>query len=296
MLSEYSIGDILRVNVGILDVSKHTASNGPYLTMTVYDKKHKFIAKYWQYPYKDLPETNKVYYLIGTVSEWNGKRDLNITRMLPLDESIESYRPVGRYHPDDVWRELMDRIEDIENEELRGAVSRLFHENVSALSECPAAKKNHHANVGGLLEHTLEVVTLAQNFSKPLNKDLVTAGAALHDFGKLLCYKWDGCSIVETDRGKLLGHIALGYEWWSTVDIDSALRDQVGHIILSHHGKMEWGSPVVPMTTEAILVHQADMMSSQVMMAVEAVEGCNSDWTDKIWPLGRELYAGRKEG
>ncbi len=142
----------------------------------------------------------------------------------------------------------------------------------SSYREAPAAKHYHHAYVHGLLEHSLTVtqaVSALSSIFPGVNRDIAVTGALLHDIGKLDAYQQNGRQIEMTDAGRLHGEIALGYARVrdEIAQIDSfppELAQALLHIILSHHGSLEHGSPVVPCTREATLVHMADNLGSKL--------------------------------
>jgi 3'-5' exoribonuclease len=169
-------------------------------------------------------------------------------------------------------RQLLATVQD---PELRHLLDRFFGEDSPTwprLREAPAAKTYHQAYRHGLLEHTLSVaqaVSAAANFFPGIDRDVAVAGALLHDIGKCVAYNDDPLAIDLTDAGRLQGEIPLGYytvrrEIEEIPGFDPALAQAVLHIILSHHGSLEHGSPVVPATREAVLVHMIDNLGGRL--------------------------------
>ena len=170
--------------------------------------------------------------------------------------------------------------------------------------EAPAAKLYHHACVGGLLEHSLDIarqVIVASRRSDELDRDLVATVALLHDIGKIESYERKGGMFDFTDVGRLLGHIYVG-----AARVDQAisriegfpeeLRLRVIHAILSHHGELAKGSPVTPRTPEAIALHYADNLDSSLRGWVDHVDRQPSKevaWTSRSGMHDVELYIGR---
>jgi 3'-5' exoribonuclease len=170
--------------------------------------------------------------------------------------------------------EIRELLATVQEPHLRVLLERVFGENSelwAAYRTAPAAKYFHQAYVHGLLEHCLEVAQAVSAISATfagIDRDVAVAGALLHDIGKLEAYREDG-AIELTDAGKLHGEIALGYYRVRRLieDIDgfpAELAQAVGHIILSHHGSLEHGSPVVPCTREATLVHMIDNLGGRL--------------------------------
>jgi 3'-5' exoribonuclease len=196
--------------------------------------------------------------------------------------------PRSRFDPHKMFDELLGIVkQSIANAALRQLVESLLIDNRDALLRYPAARWNHHAFVGGLLEHTLSVTRTCLYFAgkysdyypemkPPLDKDLVVAGGILHDIGKLREMEQQPQGATHTAAGSLIGHILMGRDMVreaaaaikseTTLDADVLLR--LEHIIITHQGRPEWGSPKPPMTPEALLVHYADDLDAKYTMMV----------------------------
>ena len=171
--------------------------------------------------------------------------------------------------------DLRELISTVQNASLRELLGRFFGEGTDGwrrFREAPAAKYYHQAYRGGLLEHSLSVaqaVSAASNFFPGIDRDVAVTGALLHDIGKTQAYNDDPIAIDLTDAGRLQGEIPLGYytvrrEIEEIDSFDPDLAEAVLHIILSHHGSLEHGSPVVPCTREATLVHTMDNLGGKL--------------------------------
>lgn len=169
-------------------------------------------------------------------------------------------------------RALLSTIQDPQLGQLLDLFFASGSEAWARFSEAPAAKVYHQAYRHGLLEHTLSVaqaVSAAANFFPGIDREVAVAGALLHDIGKTEAYNDDALAIDLTDRGRLQGEIPLGYylvrrKIEALPDFDPGLAQSVLHIILSHHGKLEHGSPVAPATREAVLVHMIDNLGGSL--------------------------------
>jgi len=221
--------------------------------------------------------------VIGDVSSYRDKRQLKIgsIRVLPKSEiPWRSLMPsVGEVGP--IW-EVIDRY----RREIRGprlaATLALFYDDPEfrrRYEECPASLAGHHSALGGLLKHTAEIVVIARQMAKVMkgDPDLVLAGVLLHDIGKLEAYRWEG-SFEYTDTGRLLGHVVLGLRMLErrlAMETAAPCTEEeivmLEHLILSHHGKLEFGAPVEPMTPEAEILHFADNTSAKVASFNEAM-------------------------
>ncbi|HTR73728.1 MAG TPA: HD domain-containing protein [Solirubrobacterales bacterium] len=171
--------------------------------------------------------------------------------------------------------DLRDLLETVQDRELRELLDVFFapdSETWARFRDAPAAKTYHQAYRHGLLEHTLSVaqaVSAAANFFPGIDRDVAVTGALLHDIGKLVAYNDDPLAIDLTDAGRLQGEIPLGYYTVRRAiedlpGFDPRLAQCVLHIILSHHGQLEHGSPVVPATREAVLVHMIDNLGGRL--------------------------------
>ena len=192
---------------------------------------------------------------------------------------------------------------------LRALVMRLLEDEREGWLALPAARRNHHAYVGGLVEHTLSVahtaVYLARKYATaytdldpPLDTELVVAGAVLHDVGKLRELEQRPEAAVFTPEGALAGHVILGRDLVRAVAADVGLAGErllrLEHVILSHQRLPEWGSPKPPMTPEALLVHYADDVDAKFQMMFAALAAARGDerLTTSRHPLGYPLYRG----
>jgi 3'-5' exoribonuclease len=206
-------------------------------------------------------------------------------------------------------------------DELEGILLGMSHPSLRSLAEtfladdtlmdqfvrAPAAIKNHHAYMGGLLEHVLSLMKLADSVARhylQLNRDLLLFGVFLHDIGKVEELEYDR-DLAYTDSGQLIGHVILGVEILDRKlqhhaqltggSFPEELAIQLKHLILSHHGKYEYGSPKLPMTLEAVTLHYLDDLDAKLHL-IEGViaEDANADsaWTPYQATLGRKLYKG----
>jgi len=222
-------------------------------------------------------------------------------------------QPQSRFDPQQMLEELLSIARHhIENVALRGLVELLLSENYDAWLTHPAARRNHHAYLGGLLEHSLSVtrtcVFLAEKYADyypemkpPLDKSLVVAGGILHDIGKLREMERRPEGSAHTAEGSLIGHILLGRDMVREAavamrdeapDADTLLR--LEHLIVAHQRLPEWGSPVPPMTPEALLVHYADDVDAkyQMMVAILREDTTPGPVTSKKNVLMQHVYRG----
>lgn len=242
----------------------------------------------------------------GLVNAYNGRLQLRLDKVRAVPDAEAG--DLGRFFPasgrpvDDMLAELDARIEAVRDPWIRRLLAALFQEDAAlrgAFAKAPAAKRMHHVYLGGLLEHTLSVVGLAHracDHYPALNRDLVVAGALLHDLGKTAELTY-ARSFGYSDIGNLLGHISLEAQWIQKAvegipGFPEELRIQVLHIVLAHHGRLEFGSPVVPKTPEALLVHYLDDLDGKLesMFRVLADDQDPGRWSSFNRSLERMIY------
>ncbi|HEX8690599.1 MAG TPA: HD domain-containing protein [Solirubrobacterales bacterium] len=243
------------------------------------------------------------------VSErWGPKIKLSELRAAAAEEYESSDLAAGSDVPlERLESDLRDLLETVQDPQLRDLLDRFFGPSSEAwarFSSAPAAKVYHQAYRHGLLEHTVSVaqaVSAAANFFPGIDREVAVAGALLHDIGKLEAYNDDPLAIDLTDAGRLQGEIPLGYyrvrrQIEEIPGFDPALAQAVLHIILSHHGSLEHGSPVVPATREAVLVHMIDNLGGRLgsfdRLERELPEG--QSWSSFDRALSGSAYFGQR--
>lgn len=221
--------------------------------------------------------------VVGEIQMYRQRRQIKVTsiRVLP-DDAVElsgllpSVGPVDRY-----WQKIDDWRRDLVKPRLKDVLALFFEDDEFRLAfeRCPASTRGHHAQLGGLLKHTTEVAVIARAVARSCGADLdlVLAGVLLHDIGKLESYSWHG-AFDFTAAGALVGHVTLG-----ALMLDRRLDEEAEppctenerlvllHLILSHHGKLEYGSPITPMTLEAEVLHWADNASAKTTSVADAL-------------------------
>ena len=206
----------------------------------------------------------------------------------------------------ELFEYMKKQLQTLQTTPLKNLLDSFFGdpEFVTMYSHSPSAITHHHNYVGGNLEHTVGVVRLCLNISEmypSINKDLLLCGAVLHDIGKLKEYTY-GAAIDMSDEGNFIGHIVIGEQWIREKiqqlknkgdDFPEELEQQLIHLILSHHGRYEWGSPKLPKLVEACILHQADLMDSQVKNYMQMRDDAKRQ-TDEEWAFIYDADAGKK--
>ncbi|MCK9425241.1 MAG: HD domain-containing protein [Ignavibacteriaceae bacterium] len=286
---------------------KQTKTNKQFVSLELGDKSISLPANLWDNFNSILPEltAGAVVHVDGVIEEYQNSPQLKIDNIrLPKPSeniSAEFFLPKSKRNFDEMKNELYESIGEIENINLKKLLNSLFeNEAFERFSKAPAGKQWHHAYLHGLLEHTLEIIKickLTSTFHKEINRDLLVAGAMLHDYGKIEELVFDS-SFDYSDKGKLLGHIVIASlkvnEAINEIpDFPEELKHRLLHLILSHQGKLENASPVVPRTLEAIVLYHADELSAQSNAYKSAIindVNSQSDWTKYISLISTQLY------
>ncbi len=232
----------------------------------------------------DLIKTDSVVFIDGRVSVYNeklqvGGGELNVLKVLEPEEYEAEFIMAPKKDIDEMYSILISKINSVQNEELRKFLSNIFEEDLKdKFKKHPGAIQIHHNWIGGLLHHTLEVLEYCETSVKlheELDRDLLLAGAMLHDIGKLEELEITS-RIKPTQKGQLIGHIGLGlnyvYEKLKENNLDEVLQNKLLHLIISNHGKLEFGSPKEPMMPEAVVLYYADELSSKTSEMIEFVK------------------------
>lgn len=283
---------------------------GHFLSLTLVDSTGQVEAKVWERA-EEAHNTMNVGDLLeikGDVREYNSVLQVNIGsyRVCPESEyNPRDFLPSSPADTSEMLAELEGMVDSMQNSHLRSLLLSFFNDSQWRDSFCtvPAAKANHQAYLGGLLEHTLNVARAAAaavRLYPRLDRDLLLAGAILHDIGKIEEYSYDRL-IDFTDQGRLLGHIVMGVS-----EVDRRIREQGGddpfpenlrikilHIITSHHGLYEWQSPKRPKFLEAAVIHILDMLDTVVdafSRATDENSDENSSWSPWIRSLDRYVF------
>ncbi len=243
----------------------------------------------------------------GNVNEYKGALQLVIKNMETFSaHKIDpaDFLPVTPRNIESMFERLLRITSSVETAYLRKLIQVFWNDKefVRKFKTAPAAKKMHHAYIGGLLEHTLSVVSLADKVAghySGIDRDILIAGAILHDIGKTEEFEYQ-LRIDYSDQGRLLNHIVIGIEMINEKlsEIKDFPEDQMvllKHMIVSHHGTREFGSPEPPKTIEAVILNYIDEIDSKVngIRDFMASEDPNESWTSYHRLLGRHFYKGK---
>jgi len=247
----------------------------PYFALTLADGTGQIEARMWETVEAGEFATGDIVKLRGQVCRYQEKLQINVEKIRKAHEDefdLTDFVPKTTRDVDELWAELNGFVESFTDEHLK-ALLRSFlddEELAAALRAAPAAKSMHHAWIGGLLEHVVSLLGICDLAAKhyAVHRDLLLTGAVVHDIGKLQELRW-GTTFDYTLEGQLLGHITIGLGMVerriaALPDFPPELRVLVSHLVLSHHGRYEFGSPKLPMIPEAVLLHYLDDMDAKM--------------------------------
>lgn len=282
-------------------------TNKQYLALELGDKSSSLNSNMFE-SFEEIYTKVKVGDIVkvkGSIDEYQGSPQIRVKSIKPVsisdDVSVMDFMAKSSRNFDEMKKEFYDRIEKISNPKLQQLLKNIFTEEVfEKYSMVPAGKSWHHSYIHGLLEHTLEIIKVCDlmcDLHSDLNRDLLICGAMLHDFGKIEELSYE-TGFEYTDKGKLIGHIVLGSLFINekineinNFPID--LKNCLLHLVLSHQGKLEYASPVVPKTVEAIALYQADELSAKVNAYKNAIISemkSDSKWTKFLALASTDLY------
>jgi 3'-5' exoribonuclease len=292
-----------------------TRADKPYLRCLIGDKTGEMPGRMWTIDeaiFSRLPVDGFVW-LEGETQPFQGELQMIIHQIEPLDPSpaqLDELLPTAKRPTEEMWAELAALLETLEHPAMKALAEAYIADDIlmCAFKRCPAAKSMHHAYIGGLLEHTLNLLKLADRICPlypKINRDLVMMGLFLHDLGKTRELAFDK-AFSYTDRGELIGHIVEGAMMLRD-KVHHLMRDKgvrlpagtamvLEHIIISHHGIPEFGAAKIPATPEAILVSILDNLDAKTTMALAAARPdhllpeLNGNFTEKQWALDTKLY------
>lgn len=281
-----------------------------YLDMMLADKSGEMSAKKWDIADTELPSLNEIgesdiVKIKGNVTEWNGMRQLRVLKLrkcVPEDQAeLMDFIKAAPEKAEDMYLYILEKADEMKDPDLKKLCTRVLEDNQEKLMYYPAAAKNHHAELSGLLYHMKRMLMTAERICEVyqnLNRDLVMAGVIIHDMEKLNEIEADklGMASGYSFEGQLLGHLVQGIK---TID---RLAEELGvgkekavmleHMILSHHYEPDFGSPKKPLFPEAEILHYLDIIDARMYDMQEALEATlPGEFSDRIWTLdNRKLY------
>lgn len=293
----------------LLSFEQRTKKNGePFFTMMLGDATGQTSAIMWENHapiLSGIVAADDFIRVQADAAEYNGGTQLSLKKLSRVDDAevdTAAFLPVSPRSRVEMEKELDAWIAKVTQPDCARLLSKLFgHKRLREMyCTAPAAAKIHQPYISGLLEHTLNVVTLADSIARlyePIDRNILITGGLLHDIGKVRELDWRR-TITYTTEGRLMGHIPMGasmidasiHELRKQGGFDEQIQTHLVHLILSHHGKLEWGSPVTPKTREAIVLHYAD--NTEAYMAVFSAETGAAASRGEMWTKYNKMFDG----
>ncbi len=294
---------------------------GTWFDLIVTDKTGEISVKYWGGENKDRVKRlfdsftigDIVQIRSGMVETYEDRSQISINettggirRCSPDEYDVSEFLiALEEKKIEELFEIIKKEIMQIENEQLKALLNEFFKDKeiIEKYKHSPSAISHHHNYIGGNLEHAVGVLRLCKNICEMypvINRDILVTGAILHDIGKLKEYEYSA-TIDKTDEGNFIGHIVMGDLWIKEKikkireekEFTKELENMISHLILSHHGKYEYGSPRMPKTIEACVLHQADLMDSQVKNFIQNIDDAKKTLDDK-WAFIYDGNAGKR--
>lgn len=290
-----------------------TTRNGdPFINAELGDSTGSLAARMWQATqavFDNVP-LGGLLHVKGRVEDYRGTMQIVIDACHPVDNSaadLSEFMPTSPFDIEEMFTELVETLREVKNRPLRMLIKKFLedHELIGEFKIAPAAAKMHQAYRGGLLEHTLNMLRAAKvliPLYPRLNSDLILTAVFLHDIAK--CRELSGgLSIHYTEAGQLLGHITMASVWIdekvklieeeTSTKFPTRTQNLLTHIVLSHHGLLEYGSPKLPAVAEALFLHYIDNLDAKMWMIANAVDSDpdeTSAFTSYIRPLETRIF------
>lgn len=312
--SEAKVGSRLECFALVKRAEVRTSAKGSqYLDIDLADKSGEVNGKYWDYQSGNTPDfpVNSIVKVRGTMNEYRGTKQFRIELIRPAlktdNVNPADYVAAAEYSGEAMYDEICNIARGFEDDDLRELVLGVYSKYRQPLLIHPAAIRLHHAMRGGLLYHTLSIIRMCQAAAKEypsIDSDLLIAGAALHDIGKLIEIEATplGVPTQYTTEGNLLGHLVRGAMMVREVGLDIGTPEDklllIEHMMVSHHGKPEYGAAVPPKFLEAIVLSKLDELDATMYEVESTIQNVGVDeFSSAVWALDNtRLYNhGRKD-
>ncbi len=301
-ITEFFMAKTIAIKVG---------SNGKqYLDILLADKTGELSGKKWdvsdsEYPNLKSIEEKSIVKIKGLVTEWAGQLQLRVQRIRLASENdgqqMADFVKAAPEEPQKMFDYIHDVAEKMEDQDLRALCIRILDENREKLMYYPAAQKNHHAQLGGLLYHMKRMLMTGERVCQVytnLNRDLVCTGVIIHDIEKIneIMSGQDGIATGYSFEGQMLGHIIQGVKTIDRMTIEMGFPREkaimLEHMILSHHYEPDFGSPKKPLFPEAEVLHYLDILDARMFDMQDALQGTQpGSFSERVWALdNRKVY------
>ncbi|WLR51469.1 3'-5' exoribonuclease YhaM [Bacillus tianshenii] len=303
-ITHLGVGETFDGYLLVKSSTKGTASNGkPFLTLIFQDKSGDIEAKLWDASPEDEAQyaAESIVRIIGDIQNYRGRMQLKIRNVRPANEQdsvkISDFLERAPMSIEEMGEVVSSFVFEMKNPKIQRITRHLVKKHQEQFFQYPAASKNHHEFVSGLAYHVVSMLNLAKSITQlypSLDKDLLFAGVILHDLGKVVELSGP-ISTTYTVEGNLLGHITIMVneiaEAAKELEIEGEEVTILQHMVLSHHGKEEWGSPKKPLIKEAEILHLIDNVDAKMNMLDRALEKVKpGEFTERIFPLDQRSF------
>ncbi len=301
---EHEVGEPVDLYLLIKQATKGVTQQGsPFMTLILQDKSGDLEAKLWDTGEEQarMYQAATIVKVGGEVHEYRGKNQLRIKAIRPIKEdegvTIADLVPSAEKSKEVLFEELMQYFFEMKNPHIQRITRHLLKKHQQDFMLYPAATRNHHDYVTGLLDHVVSMLKLGKAIAElypTLNKDLLYAGIILHDVGKVIELSGP-VGTQYTIEGNLLGHITIMVNEISKAAEELELEGEeimlLQHMVLSHHGKEEWGSPKRPMLKEAEILHYIDNIDAKMNMLNRVMSKTTpGEFSERVFPLDNRSF------
>ena len=303
-VKDYCEGERVQTNLLISNIVKGTTNSGaPYLSLTLQDSSKAIEAKLWDVKPElaSQIEVGKVYDFDIEIIKYKNNLQAKVLKVMPIAQNsinIDDFLFKSPISKDELRNTIQEGINQIKNENIARIVSSMLNYYSSDVYDYPAASKIHHNFIGGLATHTAGMLKIGLALCElypSLNKDYLIAGIILHDLGKI--EELTSPAVTEySNKGKLLGHISIMDARLAQIGQELKLDDSeelliLRHMVLSHHGEYEYGSPVRPETLEAEVLSQIDNIDAKINIISKALEEVKpGEFTQKLFAMDNRVF------
>lgn len=303
-VKDFNEGEHLQTNLLISNVVKGTTNSGaPYLSLTLQDSSKAIEAKLWDVKPElaSQIEVGKVYDFDLEIIKYKNNLQAKVLKVMPVAQNsvnMDDFLFKSPISKDELRNTIQEGINQIKNENIARIVSSMLNFYSNDVYDYPAASKIHHNFIGGLATHTAGMLKIGLALCElypSLNKDYLVAGIILHDLGKI--EELTSPVVTEySDKGKLLGHISIMDARLAQIGQELKLDDSdelliLRHMVLSHHGEYEYGSPVRPETLEAEVLSQIDNIDAKINIITKALDEINpGEFTQKLFAMDNRVF------
>ncbi|MEG0473353.1 MAG: 3'-5' exoribonuclease YhaM [Solibacillus sp.] len=280
-----------------------TTVGKPFMSLILQDRSGDIEAKLWDTneEHENLYRAQIIVKVGGEIHEYRGKNQLRIKQIRPVKEDegvqISDLLPTSAVPKEELFEQLTQFFFQIQNPNISRITRHIMKKHQDSLLIFPAATKNHHDYASGLLDHVVSMLKLSSaicDLYPTLNRDLLYAGVILHDIGKVIELSGP-VGTTYTVEGNLLGHISIMVNEIGLAATELKIEGEevmlLQHLVLSHHGKEEWGSPKKPMIQEAEILHYIDNIDAKMNMLTRALDKAKpGEFTERLFPLDNRSF------